>query len=234
MPGVDALLGAAPRSSARWARLRPDPARSRSMCTRAAGAPGRAWSGSGAGVVVTNAHVAAGPARRGRAAGRTRRFRRRLTGARSPPATSRCWRRTCELQPRCAPTRAGFGPASWSSPSATRSAWPMPPRWAWCTGRRAVARPRRLAACRHPAGTGQLRRPARRCGRAGGGDQRDDRGGLGIAVPTHVIERFVHEVLSGRRRRSARGVIRVLVVARSELERAGSRAAAGEPRVCGP
>ena len=74
----------------------------------------------------------------------------------------------------------------------------------------------------HPARAGQLGRATGRCRRAGRRHQRDDRGRTGDRRAD--ARRRTIRARDRARARGAGGVIRVLVVARSELERAGLEA----------
>ena len=190
---------------------------------RSAGA-GVVWLRSG--LVVTNAHVAAGPARRGRA-------------ARRPRAPGPAGRARSAARPRRARRDAGDlrRPALRADARGLRPGelvvalgHPLGVAYAAALGvvHRAPsgdARSRRLAARRHPARPRQLRRPAGGRGGTGSGDQRDDRGRARDrgARRTWSSCSSTRSTAGGGGRR-ARGVIRVLVVARSELERAGLEA----------
>ena len=177
-----------------------------------------------AALVVTNAHVATGHRRRGRAArraGAPARVARARPAAGSRGARPDRRRRSAALRVDARGLRArraggrGRPPARRGLRGGARAS---------CIARRAAAR--------GPAGW--LQADIRLAPGNSGGPLADAPGrvvginamivgGLGFAVPTHVVERFVHEIERAARR-SARGVIRVLVVARSELERAGLEA----------
>ena len=95
-----------------------------------------------------------------------------------------------------------------------------------------ASRARRLAPGRHPARARQSGGPlADAAGRIVGINAMIV-GGLGIAVPTHVVERFVHRDRSARAAELG-GVIRVLVVARRSWSAPGSSPPRGQGHVPG-